>query len=904
MQTLEARHWTFADWEFDELARELRFRGKAVELESKPLDLLLQLLLHAGEVLTKTELLDSVWPGVTVVDGSLTTAVSKLRRVLGEQHDFIATVPRVGYRLSVPVHLRVSRATARIDLDFRVGDTVPRREPWRFSRCLGNSEAGGVWLARNPRTHESRVFKFAGDGVHLSGLKREVTISRFLRDSLGERPDFVRALEWSFEAEPYFLESEYAGENLADWAVAQGGLSTIPLQTRLRMVIDIADGIAAAHGVGVLHKDLKPANILVSESPDGGRIRIADFGSSSLTEPSLLQQFGITNTGFTREGTPHGSPLTGTLLYMAPEVLSGHAPTVSCDVYSLGIILYQMLVGDFRKQLAPGWEADISDPLLRNDIADAACGDPSRRLSSAAILAERLRTLEDRRIQRNELIFAQERASRAEREIADARARRPWMVAAAIALTAGAGLSLLLFARAAADRNRAQHQTAIATSINRFLSEDLLGRSDPFRSGNADESFTEVISRASPRIDLQFSGEPLVAARLHQTIARALDGRTDYAAARGEYERAAKLLSTSKEADPDSAVIVQLQRAAMEARTYQKGSLPLAKSILARQESLIPGLKKRSGELAVWLASARGMVALIDNDAKAAAANFQSAIAAASQLPSFDETARLTLQQRLAFAYIRLGDGERAEREARDLIAAFSRTSGPDSPQVLRVRLTLAQALMVQGKHLGVIQEADAIYPQFVSRLGPDHELSMQLLTTRAQSEGSLERWQEAIRDDLAIYRRALQKQGPHSFYAIATLSDAALAQCRGGQAAEGLVNARKSLEAAKQAFGLRAGLTGGTAYALAACLIGVHRTPEAERLLAEIDIPAVTQLAGISDWGANVDLARAQIAYTKSDFEKAKELLKKAAPAFLHPGAEPYQKHAVETLTAALSRH
>ncbi len=91
------RIWRFTDYEFDELGRELRVRGKPVELETKPLDILLQLLLHAGEVVTKEELLESVWPNVSVVEGSLATAISKLRKAIGDDdHPVIVTVPRVG----------------------------------------------------------------------------------------------------------------------------------------------------------------------------------------------------------------------------------------------------------------------------------------------------------------------------------------------------------------------------------------------------------------------------------------------------------------------------------------------------------------------------------------------------------------------------------------------------------------------------------------------------------------------------------------------------------------------------------------------------------------------------------------------------------------------------------------
>src|SRR5258708_19290796 len=92
------RLWRFADCEFDELRRELRVKGKPIELESKPLDILLQLLLHSGEVVTKEELLDSVWPSVMVVDGSLATAVSKFPKAMGVEHPpVILTVPRLAY---------------------------------------------------------------------------------------------------------------------------------------------------------------------------------------------------------------------------------------------------------------------------------------------------------------------------------------------------------------------------------------------------------------------------------------------------------------------------------------------------------------------------------------------------------------------------------------------------------------------------------------------------------------------------------------------------------------------------------------------------------------------------------------------------------------------------------------
>jgi serine/threonine protein kinase/DNA-binding winged helix-turn-helix (wHTH) protein len=899
------RLWRFADYEFDELRRELRVRGRAVELESKPLDILLQLLLHAGEVVTKEELLEAVWPDVMVVDGSLATAVSKLRKAMGdENHPAIVTVPRVGYRLGVPAYCKTVAAAAGPELGFKTGDAVPGREQWRLSRPMEISGSSEVWLGENPKTHEQRVFKFAGDGARLKGLKREITISRFLRESLGERPEFVRILEWNFETSPFFLESEYAGPNLAEWAEAQGGLSKISPETRLQLLVDVAKAIAAAHDIGVLHKDLKPANILVVPRSDGGwQIRLADFGSASLFDPSRLQALGITNLGFTQTASLEAQSLTGTLMYLAPEVLAGQSPSAGADVYALGVMLYQLTIGDFRKPIAAGWEAEIEDPLLRDDIADAACGDPAKRLNSAADLVERLLQLEQRRIRRDELQAARSRAQLAERKLAETRARRPWVVFAVIALTAGLGVSFALYRRAAHERDNANRQTAIASSINKFLAEDLLGRGNPFVSGKAGESLMDAIKQASPSIDGKFKDEPLVAARLHQTIARALDNRTDYPDARQEYDRAASLF---KQVDGDlsqDAIIVQLQRTTLEARSYEKDSLTLAKSILEQQKALIAKLAHPRPDLPVWLSSAQGMVALIDNNAKAAAENFQAAVDGAKGLPEFDEAARLTFEQRLGFSYIRLGEGAKAEQTFRELIAAFTRVAGPESPNVLRVRLNLAQAFMIEKKHADAVREATAIYPEFVSRLGPDHELTMQLLATRAQSEGSLELWDDAVRDDLAIYDLAVKKQGPGSFFAVATLTDAALAQCRAGHDRDGEGNARKAYEASTKAFGARAALTGATAYTLANCLITLNKLDEATTLLKQIDVPPVTQLTGDPDWGAGVTLAQAEIAYRRRNYDAARVDIRTVAPVFLRKDAEPYQRRAFDSLQAELGK-
>jgi DNA-binding winged helix-turn-helix (wHTH) protein len=125
----QPRHWSFASCQFDEANWTLTVDSQRVSVESKPLEILRELLVRAGAIVSKDELLDLIWPNVTVVEASLPTAIHKLRVALGDnkrERGIIETVPGVGYRLAVPVQLEQRPApngsVAAID---RVAPTVP-----------------------------------------------------------------------------------------------------------------------------------------------------------------------------------------------------------------------------------------------------------------------------------------------------------------------------------------------------------------------------------------------------------------------------------------------------------------------------------------------------------------------------------------------------------------------------------------------------------------------------------------------------------------------------------------------------------------------------------------------------------------------------------------------------------
>ena len=338
------------------------------------------------------------------------------------------------------------------------GLEIPGRAGWNLTERLGVGGFGEVWIGEHGKFHQRRAFKFCFDDERLRALKREVTLVRLLRSALGERDDIVRFYELKLDEPPFYLESDLAPQgNLLQWAERQGGLGKIPLAQRIALVAHTATALAAAHSIGVLHKDIKPTNILIFDAPDGtARPRLVDFGIGTLADPEILAQQGITGAGFTRMTIQHS---TGTPTYSPPEYLAGRPYTIQGDIYGLGVLLYQLVTARPLDPLAPGWERDIPDPLLREDIATCVDGDPARRFPSAADLAERLLKLDERRaaaLRENQRVAALER--RAYR-------RGLWRAAAMASgvVAIVSALAVLAFQQAAAARaSRARADSALA----------------------------------------------------------------------------------------------------------------------------------------------------------------------------------------------------------------------------------------------------------------------------------------------------------------------------------------------------------------------------------------------------------------------------------------------------------
>lgn len=165
----QQRRWSFADCTFDEANWVLSIAGQRVPMESKPLYVLRELLVRAGELVSKEDLLDAVWPRVAVVEASLPTAMAKLRRALADHrrdHPIIETVSGIGYRLAIPVEVQevplnprgngTSAEAETAQPDSARPDTArPKVPAWVVAAAVAVLAAVGIGTALAPTPHRS-----------------------------------------------------------------------------------------------------------------------------------------------------------------------------------------------------------------------------------------------------------------------------------------------------------------------------------------------------------------------------------------------------------------------------------------------------------------------------------------------------------------------------------------------------------------------------------------------------------------------------------------------------------------------------------------------------------------------------------------------------------------------------
>ncbi|MGJ8670501.1 MAG: protein kinase domain-containing protein [Oceanococcus sp.] len=693
MDTHPAAIWRFAAVTFDQKRMTLSIRGVSKDLPTKSLQVLLVLLQHAGELVSKDELIEACWDGRAMSDSALTTTIGRLRQVLNEDRSgLIETVKGFGYRLAAPVSVDGDEQQAPPRLQLKAGDNPPNRPQWILKRSMAVGGQADVWLAQQQdKAAETkyRVFKFASDHRGVLALKRELAINRLLRDASNEQAGLLWLDDWDFETQPAFVTSPYiVGGDLAHWAQEQGGLKQVPLTVRLELAAQCADALAVAHAAGVFHKDLKPGNVLIDTQGDLLQARLCDFASGTVLDREHLRKYLLTLQQTTQSiaSIDEGS---GSLMYIAPEVLRGESVTAQADIYALGILIYQLVIGSFREPLSAGWESRIEDELLRQDIADCAHGDLQKRLDNAAVIAQRLRTLAQRRqslIQQRE---EQARVSALQEQVRLTRQRRPWLFGVVASLLAGLLVAVVLAIQLRSALTESTRQVAIASAVSDFLQKDFIALASPQESGQPTATVAEVLGLAEHRVGQRFEGQPLMEASVRRAIGDAWFGLSEGKKAEAQHRKALALLEPMADEVPWELAEVMLSLGLTLAIRIDPEALDIFADLIE--------LTKDRPDLKFWRTGLRARMEIARYDIwggrleRAIAGLHAHMLEAQARLPETDEL-RTRLELETAWVLEDIGRSDEARIILEPLVEQTIKTHGPHNTKTAELHLVLGQA--------------------------------------------------------------------------------------------------------------------------------------------------------------------------------------------------------------------
>ena len=326
---------------FDDIAIDCEnFRViKGVEARSLPpraFDVLIYLVEHRGRVVEKQEMFEAVWDEAFVTDNALTRAVKDIRRAIGDDASsprFIETIPKRGYRFVAEVRTDNPPQTLVHSGQPRRAGSLTEILHYTILSKLGEGGGGAVYLARDTRLERTVVLKFLSDKLIADENARE----RFIREarlaSSLDHPNICTIHEINDTGDLHFIVMQYVEGKTLKEVLANKSLET---STALAIAIQIADGLAAAHDRKIIHRDIKPGNIAITNN---GQVKILDFGlakSMAYTEGTSSQDA----IELTRQGAQLGTPA-----YMSPEQVRGERADHRSDVFSFGVVLYEMVTG-------------------------------------------------------------------------------------------------------------------------------------------------------------------------------------------------------------------------------------------------------------------------------------------------------------------------------------------------------------------------------------------------------------------------------------------------------------------------------------------------------------------------------------------------------------------------------
>ncbi|MCD9027865.1 protein kinase [Luteimonas sp. BDR2-5] len=672
---------------------------------------------------------------------------------------------------------------------------------YRLLRCIGHGGMGVVYLAE--RLQDGFVQRVALKLLRRASGDSRVLLERFQRErallARLEHPGIARLVDGGLlsDGQP-FLAIEYVeGEHIDRWCREHAP----DLRRRLDLFLQVCAAVEYAHRHLVIHRDLKPGNILVTAD---GETKLLDFGIARLLEPQ---------DGAPADPTEFGQQAL-TIAYASPEQITLRPLSVATDIYSLGVVLYQLACG----QQPFGQHAssfDVSRAIVAGEVLP-----PSRQPRGAgvteqvpadidAIVAKAMRPSAEERYATVAALgtdvrrFLARRPVEARRHHAGYRARRfvernRWPLAAITAivlvLTAGIATSLSSLSQARTQQHLAEQRQQQLERITVFQQEmlesvdiDAMGHAvseaqrqavqsalrEGIAQGDVDTQLEAafarvpatdiarealdryVVTHALDRVEEDFADAPLLAADMRHSMARVLLGIGQFESAVEELQRVLqKRRSALPDGDPRiAAVLVDLGYA-----QYRLGRLRDAAHSYAVAREANDALAA-DNPLRLAIASGDARVRAARGQLGEALAIQQALVAQWSGTLPAEAPELLELRRDEVQTLIRLGRRSEAKVLMEALLPHYEHRFGADAPSTLAARLTLADLTNTLNEYEASKAQARAVAAQRAQRLGQDHPDTLRALALEGANRVRLARAEPAFSEAEIFMRDLLARQ-------------------------------------------------------------------------------------------------------------------------------------------------
>ena len=737
------------------------------------------------------------------LEGLEPTLAAEVRALLaGDTHDSLLETPPTAFFTDI-----------ELPTD---GGELPTIGPYRLLQLLGEGGMGRVYLAEQKEGVERRValkllrFTVAGREARARFAAERHAMGRLDHPNIGH----ILEAGTTGEGQPFFAMELIEGPPITQYCRK----NRLPLEERLRLFLHVCRGAHHAHLKLLLHRDLKPSNVLVTEIDGQPVPKIIDFGIAKGLDGALLGESLVT-----------GDRLIGTPAYMSPEALEGGELDVRSDIFSLGVVLHELLtgvrpwatrelspVGMLKKRLE---EQEASKPStrvtdgdakrsavveepdelarrLRGDldwiVLRALSRDPAERYGSAAELADDLE-----RFLRDEPISARPpTATYLVRKLV--RRHRTAFIAALVALLAvllgafGTTVGLLRARQAEAVAQEETRRAVRARDAERDISQFLVrifqatGFEEDVDRPPTERTARELLDHAAGRLAGELDDQPLTKARLEGTIGTVYRDLGLYETSRFHLAQALELFEDNPEAE---ALEIARAHRALASTLFEINETSTSTEHVGRGlELLADPQNNEERHMLAQLLELQGRLARRQGDFEASRSSIERSLEILRSLPEASDLALAGALNSLAITHFSQQEWPRAEELYRQSLDLLQQALPPGHPSRANGADNLGAAIASQGR----LEEAIPLFEQALEErrrmLGDDHPSlanSLNNLGMVHSDSGRPERAEPYHRQALDLRRRAFGNEHPTTAWSLDNLARALDELGRIGEARE-----------------------------------------------------------------------------------------------------------------------